>query len=232
MWLVAQIPPANTELLPLFPLSTVLVPKMPLALHVFEPRYRQLVADLLSEDVPGAPIFGVVALRHGLEVGRLADVHEIGTTARVSDVLPRGDGGCDLAAVGERRFTIHSVDNASRPYLLASVSYLPEDDGELRPGNLAATRRAWHKHLLILAALPGVSVATIGTPTDAGELSYAVAQLGTLPLADRQLLLTAKDTAQRLERARSILRRESELIRQLHAIPAGATALRYGRQSG
>ena len=59
----------TTEVLPLFPLGTVLVPGMRLSLHVFEPRYRQLVADLLDDQDPGAPEFGVVALRQGWEVG-------------------------------------------------------------------------------------------------------------------------------------------------------------------
>jgi Lon protease-like protein len=225
-------PRGKTELLPLFPLGTVLVPGMPLTLHVFEPRYRQLVADLLNGEGSGAPAFGVVALRQGFEVGELADVHDVGTTARVTDVLPHPDGRCDLAAVGERRFVIHSLDTDSRPYLVATVSYLAEPDGELRPGAVAAVRRAWQLHLRSLAALSGQAVELPEPPADARELSYAVAQLGTLPVADRQLLLTSGDTAQRLSAARSILRRESELIRQLHAVPATASSFRSSQDRG
>ena len=56
-----------SESLPMFPLSTVLFPGMRLPLHIFEPRYRQLVADLLEEPEPRR--FGVIAIRKGKETG-------------------------------------------------------------------------------------------------------------------------------------------------------------------
>ncbi|HEY2043401.1 MAG TPA: LON peptidase substrate-binding domain-containing protein [Jatrophihabitans sp.] len=224
--------PRRVENLPMFPLGTVLVPEMALALHVFEPRYRQLVADLLSVDEPGAPVFGVVALRHGLEVGELGDVYEVGTTARVTDVLPMADGRCDLAAVGERRFVVHELDTAAHPYLMASVSYLPEPDGDIRPGSVAAVRRAWQAHLAALDVLGVEPELDLEPPVDARQLSYAVARLASLPLSDRQVLLSKESTAQRLASAHAILRRETELLRQLRAVPATASAFRTSDRSG
>jgi len=219
----------KAEALPLFPLGTVLVPGMRLSLHVFEPRYRQLVTDLLSAEGPGAPEFGVVALRQGSEVGELGDVHDIGTSARVTDVLPHADGRCDLAAVGERRFLIESLDTASKPYLVATVRWLTEPDGELRPELAGSVRRALEAHLGILAALNADlgDLADVSDPaTDARRLSYMVAKLPTLPVADRQALLGVADTGGRLRAGRAVLRRETELLRQLRAVPVSASTFR------
>lgn len=261
-----------TEQLPLFPLGTVLTPGMPLSLHVFEPRYRQLVADLLNDQDPSAPEFGVVALRGGWEVGELQDLHEVGTAARVTDVLPLGDGRCDLSAIGERRFAIEQLDATSRPYLVATVRWLAEPDGQLSARLVLSTRRAIQRHRSALAQLnvtyaesdaeragadqaesgdPGGDSGTVQGPSAGGgmpgpgdplesafgraaglepatarALSYAVARQSWLPLADRQRLLACPDTAARLREARAVLRRESELVSQLHAVPVTAAAFR------
>ena len=265
--------------LPLFPLGTVLTPGMPLSLHIFEPRYRQLIADLLNEQDPQAPEFGVVALRGGWEVGTLQDLHEVGTTARVTDVLPLPDGRCDLSAIGERRFVVEQLDTAVRPYLMATVRWLGEPDGALPAALVSSTRRAMQRHRQALARLdvhyaepPGPagppeagpkprsrprapqrvpirpvltrSVLTrlaltrlaltrlaadpvrLTDPIAARELSYAVARLSWLPLADRQQLLACPDTATRLRSARTVLRRETVLVSQLRAVPVTAAAFR------
>ena len=262
----------RVEQLPLFPLGTVLTPGMPLSLHVFEPRYRKLVADLLNDQDPRAPEFGVVALRAGWEVGELQDLHEVGTAARVTDVLPLADGRCDLSAIGERRFVIEQLDTTSRPYLMGTVRWLAEPDGQLSAGLLLGTQRAMQRHRSALARLnvnyaePDADEEPTGTdsagsdsagtdsaglsspsglagpagdgaspaglnpadlnPTVARALSYAVARQSWLPLADRQRLLACPDTASRLREARVILRRESELVSQLHAVPVTAAAFR------
>lgn len=216
-------------MLPLFPLGTVLVPGMRLSLHVFEPRYRQLVADLLSAEGSGAPEFGVVALRQGWEVGAVGDLHEVGTAARVTDVLPHADGRCDLAAVGEARFVIESLDTVTKPYLLGTVRRLAEPDGDLDPELPGSVRRALELHLRTLVALHaelGDVAETLDATADARTLSYAVAKLSSLPLPDRQALLAVEDTAARLRAGRGVLRRETELMRQLHAVPATAATFR------
>lgn len=220
----------TTERLPLFPLGTVLTPGMPLALHVFEPRYRQLVADLLDDQDPQAPLFGVVALRQGWEVGQLGDLYEVGTSARVTDVLPLRDGRCDLAAVGERRFRIVELHPDDEPYLVASVQWLPEAEGRLSATAVTATKRALARHEEALRALnvefeqPELELGS----DDAAAISYQVAQLASLPLVDRQQLLAAPDSAARLTAARATLRRETELILQLRAIPVSAATFRSG----
>jgi Lon protease-like protein len=200
---------------------------MRLSLHVFEPRYRQLVTDLLNAEGSGAPEFGVIALRQGREVGELGDIYQVGTIARVTDLLPHPDGRCDLAAVGDSRFIVDSLDVSSQPYLMASVRRLPEPDGDLRAGMAGSVGQAIEAHLRALREL-GADLGDLPEefPADARSLSYAVAQLASLPLPDRQSLLASPDTAGRLRAARAVLRRETELIRQLRAVPINAATLR------
>jgi Lon protease-like protein len=223
------VPGSNaTEVLPLFPLGTVLVPGMQVSLHVFEPRYRQLVSDLLGGAKAHAPEFGVVALRRGWEVGELDDLHEIGTTALITDVLPLSDGRCNIAAIGRRRFAIRSVDKRSQPYLQAEVQFLPEPEGQLRAGAAAALRAAARRHTELLSSL-GVEVdEPADLDVDAQGLGYAIARQPALSLADRQAILAAESTAERLSVAAAVLRRELELVRRLHAVPVSAADFRAG----
>ena len=231
----------RTEQLPLFPLGTVLTPGMRLTLHVFEPRYRQLVADLLNEQDPRAPEFGVVALRAGWEVGDLQDLYEVGTAARVTDVLPLPDGRCNLTAMGERRFTVERLDTSSQPYLIGTVRWLTEQDGPWSANLMFNTRRALRSYQEALAQLDVAaldaeqaedlsvdSLPRAGTADEqmARAVSYLVARQPWLPLDDRQRLLASPDTASRLREGRVILHRETELVSQLHAVPVTAAAFR------
>ena len=95
--------------IPLFPLGTVLAPGARLPLQVFEPRYVRLLQDLLTS--PQEPRFGVVAIRHGHEVGPQAarDLHEVGCFARVRRAAAVGDGRFVLIAVGAERFRLERV---------------------------------------------------------------------------------------------------------------------------
>lgn len=214
----------------MFPLRTVLVPGMPLSLNVFEPRYRKLVADLLNDESPAAPQFGVVALRAGWEVGVLADVYRVGTTARVSEVFPHADGRCRIEATGQRRFEILELDTKSQPYLIAKVRFLAEDLGEhaaeLAP-RLAEALARYKEELVGAGVDPSGPI-----PNDPLELSYSAATQPWLTVSDRQALLEAPDATRRLARAFAIVRRESTLLSALHAVPVSAEALRAGLSSG
>src|SRR4051794_6839646 len=97
--------------LPLFPLSTVLVPGLVLPLHIFEPRYRQLVSDLeaLPEDDRE---FGVVAIREGREVGAgsLRALYDVGCAATLQQVTQLPDGRSQILSTGARRFRLLDLD--------------------------------------------------------------------------------------------------------------------------
>ena len=83
--------------LPLFPLHTVLFPGMPLALHVFEPRYLQMVGECMRTRQP----FGVVLIREGQEVGDpTAELFPVGCTAEIAQLQPLEDGRLQLLVIG------------------------------------------------------------------------------------------------------------------------------------
>jgi Lon protease-like protein len=113
--------------LPLFPLHTVLCPGIALPLHVFEERYRLLVARCLERREP----FGVVLIREGREVGPLEGrIARVGTTAVIREAGHYPDGRYDLVTVGEQRFTINALAPRTEPYLVADVRLLDEPIGD------------------------------------------------------------------------------------------------------
>ena len=142
------------ELIPLFPLGTPLFPGMVLPLHVFEPRYRRLVLDLLAiPEESERRFFGVVAIRQGWEVERVAPaeaLYDIGCVARLQMVRPQADGGFRVVTVGGERFRLRDVVvGEDPPYLQGEVEWLAEEEaaeeaagdaeGLVLPGSGAAT---------------------------------------------------------------------------------------------
>ena len=95
-----------SERLPLFPLGTVLFPGLVLPLHIFEPRYRRLVRDLLGG--PSPMRFGVIAIREGRETGvrGVSALHEVGCVAAVKEITELDEGRYDLLTVGTQRFRL------------------------------------------------------------------------------------------------------------------------------
>ena len=107
----------NYEELPLFPLHVVLYPEMPLPLHIFEPRYREMVMRCREEDTA----FGVVLIRDGEEAGAPAVPHAIGTTARIDQFEELPDGKMNVVVTGETRFHVLETFH-QQPYLTARVA--------------------------------------------------------------------------------------------------------------
>jgi Lon protease-like protein len=113
--------------LPLFPLHTVLCPGVALPLHIFEPRYRSLVARCLDDGGP----FGIVLIRDGREVGGgPTSIATVGTVAEIREAGKFGDGRYELLVVGVRRFRIESVTVGREPYLIGQVEELDDVVGD------------------------------------------------------------------------------------------------------
>jgi len=94
---------AGPSRLRLFPLNTVLFPGAALNLHIFEPRYRQMIAECLD----GNEAFGVVLIREGEEAGDPeVQPHDIGTTAEISEVTPLPAGRYYLCAMSGSMLTV------------------------------------------------------------------------------------------------------------------------------
>ncbi|HEY1640759.1 MAG TPA: LON peptidase substrate-binding domain-containing protein [Streptosporangiaceae bacterium] len=219
-----------SETLPLFPLGTVLYPGLVLPLHIFEERYRQLVRDLLAGPEPRR--FGVIAIREGRETGAhgVSSLHEVGCTATVRQVEEHEDGRFDLVTVGTDRFRLLRL-HEGRPYLCADMEPLPEQVGDEAVAGLAvhAVQDAFRGYLEALAARGATRISVPDLPDEPMLLSYVVAASVIVEVPDKQALLAEPDAGRRLTAERSLLLRETTMLRTLPSTPA--PDLRYSPYS-
>ena len=180
----------------MFPLGSVLVPGMPLPLHVFEDRYRALVHDCLAGD----RTFGVVLIERGHEVGGGDVRFGIGCTATIVEAEQTPDGRWGLIATGDTRFRVDEW-LPDHPYPRAEVTLL--DDGEWTPDAAIAMDQAQavFARVLDLAVRLGSSVDTSvlersDDPVGDHWLLVARAPMGPL---DKQSVLAAETPERRLD---------------------------------
>ena len=108
------------SVMPMFPLTTVLLPAMPLPLRIFEERYLKLLGDLLGEETPE---FGVVLIARGPEVGGGEKRMDVGTIASVTNIGTT-EQFYGLESVGSRRFRVNAW-LPDDPYPLADIDFIP-----------------------------------------------------------------------------------------------------------
>lgn len=193
----------------MFPLGSVLVPSAGLPLHVFEPRYQALVRDCLVGDGE----FGVVLIARGSEVGGEDVRTDVGTVARIVESAELPDGRWAVMAVGVRRIRVERW-LPEDPYPRAEVADWPDPalgggHADLLVAVMGRLRRA-----LALASEAGddAAPATIELAPDpllAGYQAAAVAPIGPL---DRQRLLAAASSDERLEALARLLDEEIEVL--------------------
>lgn len=205
-----------TELLPIFPLGTVLLPGAPLALHIFEQRYRTLVGDLRKNT--SRRWFGVVAIKRGSEVGESTpELYDVGCVAVVRRIEAYPDGRYDIVTVGGPRFALRARDD-ELPYLRAEVELLPEERGDEAATAAAAARAALAAYWTKLCAVRGEN--SEPPPTADGPLafSYLAAQVLEISVEEKQSLLECDTAVARLKAATALLRRETNLLETLAAV--------------
>lgn len=219
---------ATTELLPLFPLGTVLLPGGPLPLRVFEPRYRELLSDVTA--IGGRHRFGVVALTTGVEVetGLVDQVPEfaaVGTVAEILEVEPQPDGTSAVLTVGSSRFRILRLIDATTPYLQAEVEILDEPLGPLPETLPDAARALVAEYARLFGVLTRTEPELDPFPADAVALSYRIALEAPLEQTDRQALLEQTSATERLMTLTRLLRREVVLLRKTRTVAVSPTVL-------
>ena len=198
----------ETRTLPVFPLRRVLVPGEALVLHIFEPRYQNMIAGLVDDR------FGLVLIRDGSEVGGGADYHDVGTVARIVQRRKLEDGRMLLAMVGEQRFEV--VDRLpEEPFPEAQVALLTEHDGPSESGieGLVGEVGGELRRYLVVSAEAGEGADVLFEMSrDPVEASYQVASLLRLVSPERQELLEQPTAEDRLRRELTLLRRETDLL--------------------
>jgi uncharacterized protein len=226
-----------SETLPLFPLSAVLFPGMRLPLHIFEERYRALAADLLAQPEPRR--FGVIAIRTGREVGASAvtALHEVGCVALAREVTAHADGRYDFQAVGTDRFRLVRLEQPGEtPYFRGEIEIMPDTDiapdamtdntapDNNGPAHLAVVVRqvqaGFRAYLNALADRGGGVISVADLPDEPVLLSYVVGAAMIIDLPERQSLLAAPDALSRLRLERSLLSRETGMLRATTSRPA------------
>jgi uncharacterized protein len=205
--------------LPLFPLNVVLFPHMPLPLHIFEPRYRQMIADCLEE----GHSFGVVAIREGTETGP-ATPYDVGTLAKIVRIDRQEDGRMNLLVMGASRFEITQTSQ-DRPYLRGQIRIIPEagDDLDATARLTETTAIAFQEYSNLLRELVGQKPDEAEPPMEPELLSYLIAAALNLQVPEKQSLLAERRTDSRLHLELRILRKENVLLKQMvaHAATAG-----------
>ena len=179
--------------LPIFPLSVVLFPGTPLPLHIFEPRYRKMLADCLAGDRR----FGIVPAGSSQELptsGTVGCIAEV----RVNQELP--DGRSNIIVLGGSRFVLRQQVESREPYHVAVVEPYEEQEGtEPSSESLGQLREMFERYAGLLRQLNDVEPSEPALPEDAVGLSFHVSAGVECDVGVKQRLLAERSTARRVE---------------------------------
>ena len=192
--------------LPLFPLPVVLFPGVPLPLHIFEPRYQRMLADIRAGD----SLFGLSYFDAAEASGDVPPVGHVGCVAEVTEVQPLPDDRANILTVGLVRYRVEAYVDQGEPYLVGRVRVFEdeEEDTAVLAGRadevsklflrIAQAVRVINDERASLPELP---------PTEPERLSFLVAAAMELDTEVKLELLELRSTAERLKRLRDLLAR-------------------------
>ncbi|MEI6045021.1 MAG: LON peptidase substrate-binding domain-containing protein [Chloroflexota bacterium] len=207
---------------PLFPLDTVLFPQMILPLHIFEPRYRLMVSECLKHNRP----FGVVLLQKGssvLEIGtseatRETVPYQVGTLARITEVVKLEDGRMLITTIGTERFRLLAY-HRQMPYMTGDIEIWPDeaslDTPQIIDNLVFQVQAAFEAYLKVLMDLAGKQIEGLEIPADPLILSYLVPNWLQIGSEGKQRLLEISLTGERLREENQVLQRETEFLRRI-----------------
>jgi Lon protease-like protein len=172
----------------LFPLGIVLLPTERVPLHIFEPRYQELVGECIESDDE----FGML---YADEDG----VREVGTLARVAEVLERfDDGRMNVVVEGSIRFRVEELTRG-RSFMTAEIGPVEDDDGDVDPETASKAAGSFRA----LAALAGAETEELDESSP--QLSFELAAQVELPPDSKQQLLELRTEQERLEAVAELL---------------------------
>lgn len=159
--------------LPLFPLNNVvLFPGMPLPLHIFEPRYREMITRCWQEQLP----FGVLLIQEGKEVGDGATPYTVGTAARIVQKKTLEDGRMNIVTVGTQRFRVREFHH-KHSYLTGTVESLPFVNGSTKIAHdlMHKIRPRLIEYVALLSKANKTELNLDRLPEEPTQLAYVVA---------------------------------------------------------
>jgi Lon protease-like protein len=192
--------------LPLFPLPLVLFPGVPLPLHIFEPRYRQMLSDIRVND----NLFGLSYFDSSASEKEIPPAGHVGCVAEVTETQPLPDGRSNILTIGLIRYRVEDYVERGDPYLVARLSFFEdeEEDQEAlsdRSREVAETFTRIARAVRILnderATLPDIS------DTEPQRLSFLVAAAMEIDVEVKQEMLELRSTSDRLRRLSDMLAR-------------------------
>jgi Lon protease-like protein len=191
--------------LPIFPLPIVLFPGAPQPLHIFEPRYRQLIADCLAGDQR----FGVAYVAPDPTPGAAPGPRpgDVGCVAVIRSKQPLPDGRSNVLTMGERRFVLRHWIPSLHPYQVADVEEF--DDDPIDPAETAAlagdVREGFTRLARALGVLTEREDEEFELPADPQLLSFQVAAALEIDAAAKRALQAIRSTSARLRRLATAL---------------------------
>jgi Lon protease-like protein len=190
------------SLIPLFPLPLVLFPGAPLPLHIFEPRYRQMLSDCLAADSR----FGIVFRPEGLAEKEL-EPGRVGCIAEVDDAHTLPDGRSNIVVHGVRRFSLQRFVVSPTPYHMGEVTDYDdfhEDESALAP-SASRVRALFARVGRAARILADDNDPLPSLPDEADALSFGIAALIDMELPRRQALLVSRLASERLDTLEQML---------------------------
>jgi len=195
--------------LPIFPLPVVLFPGVPLPLHIFEPKYRQMLEDIGNFN----NLFGLSYFDSSTSDRDLPSPGEIGCVAEVTETQTFPDGRSNILTIGLVRYRIESYVERGDPYLVARVNYF-EDTDEDDDALIKAAEDVADTFTRIARAVRTINDERLNLPdisdTEPQRLSFLVAAAMEVDVEVKQELLELRSTAERLERLKNMLDRAVE----------------------
>ena len=190
--------------LPVFPLPVVLFPGVPLPLHIFEPRYRQMLQDIRVTN----NLFGVAYFDPASSTDAVPPAGHVGCVAEVTETQTFPDGRSNILTVGVVRFRIDSYVERGDEYLVAKISYF-EDDEEDEATLAGLTKEVADAFTRIAQAVRTINDERTNLPnisnTEPQRLSFLVAAAMEIEADVKQEMLELRSTFERLERLRAML---------------------------
>jgi ATP-dependent Lon protease len=191
--------------LPLFPLPLVLFPGVPLSLHVFEERYRRLLADVRVSN----NLFGLSYLDQSTGADERPPVGSIGCATEVVEVQPLPDGRSNILTVGVARYRVEGYVERGDLYLVARVEFFEDDeaaDAQLLEKRAAEVTEMFMRIARAMRSINDERGALPELPQDDPErLSFLVAAVVEMDAEAKQQLLELRSTSERLRRLYTLL---------------------------
>jgi hypothetical protein len=202
----------------MFPLSAVLFPHASMPLHVFEPRYRELLRDCLAGDAR----FGIVLIERGSEVGGGDERSTLGTRGRITQAVELPDGRWVLEIEGEARIAVEEwLPDDPYPVAMVRDAAAEPGPGDAAPLVGAAGQRVRRARALLAeqgGAPPLPPELVLDGGGDADLASWQLCAVAPLNAYDAQRLLAAEGAPERLRLLAQLMEElEIDLHRMLRA---------------